>query len=554
MLGLLLKRRVLCAFNHILSMKMWEFFVRLAFVSAGILILAGLYFWFFRVLKYLDGVAIVGPLLAWKLTAMALLMTFSMIAISSLISAINTLYYSSDLKFLFSSPVSVRALFIDRTIESALYSSWALVLVLLPYIFALGRIKDASLYFYLYFILMLIPFILLGAAFGIGLSMILMYFFPSTKTRDAVWVLGTLALISGYMMLRFIQPERLVNPSNLEVVAKYLSFLQAPTAEYMPSWWVTKGIWSFLYGRYGEFAKFFALLYGVVLCVYGVMVYFAKWVYMKGYSGAQEGRRQNGIASDPFERTLVNKGAVSREQWTMIWKDRILSLRDVRQWSQFALIAAIMTVYLFSIKQLPLEGGALKTLIAFFNISVAGFVVASIGLRFTFPAISLEGKSFWILRSAPISVRTIMVEKLKLLSVPSVLLGGTLVGWSNVLLNADMFVSVLSMFTIVIASFVCCVMGIGMGALFPRFGVENIHQIESSAGGFIYMACCMGYLAATVTIEAYPVKMHFMAHFAHSQWNYGYVALCAAAFIILNLCAAIIPWKLGLRALEKQEI
>ncbi len=555
-LAVLLKRRLLSFFNSVVSMKMWEFFVRVGFVLAGIMILAGLYFWFYRVLRYLDGVSIIGPILPWKLTSMAFLMTFSMVAISGLVSAMTTLYYSSDLRFLFSSPVSVRQLFFEKTVESAVYSSWTLTIVLIPFIFALGRVKDATFLFYVYFLVLLVPFILLGAAFGIILSMGLMYFFPSSKTRDTVWVLGTLVLIIGYMLLRFVQPEKLVNPDAIEVVARYLEFLQAPTAQYLPSWWITRGMWSFLYGQYAQFAGYTGLLYGSAAVIYGLMVYFSKWVYMKGFSGAQEGRRQGPATamSEPFERTLVAKNLVDRDQWTMMWKDRRIMGRDVRYWSQFALIGAIMAVYLFSIKQLPLEGGALKTLIAFFNISVAGFVVASVGLRFIFPAISLEGRSYWLMRSAPFGMRTLMRQKLRLMAVPSIAVGGVLVVWSNYLLEADLFVSLLSTFTIIVAAFVCCVMGIGLGALFAKFNVENIHQIESSAGGFIYMACCLGYMAAILSIEVYPVKMHFMSMFAHARWDWGWLAVCIVLYILLNAAAIIIPWKLGLRALERHEI
>ncbi|MDD4004568.1 MAG: hypothetical protein PHW69_05115 [Elusimicrobiaceae bacterium] len=552
----LIKRRLLCFVNSIVSMKLWEFFVRVGFTLAGVVILGGLYFWFYRVLKYLDGISIIGQVLPWKLSAMMFLITFSMVAISSLVSAMTTLYYSADLKFLFASPVPIRTLFFEKTVEAALYSSWTLAIVLVPFVAALGRVKFAPPLFYAYFFIMLVPFILLGAAFGIMMSMALMYYFPSSKTRDAVWVTGTLALVAGYMLLRFVQPEKLVNPDAIEVVARYLEFLQAPTARYLPSWWITRGMWSFLYGQYAQFAGYVALLYGSAAGVYGFLVYVSKWVYMKGFSGAQEGRRLGPAAamSEPFERVLVEKKLVAREQWTLLWKDRRVMLRDVRYWSQIALIGAIMAVYLFSIKKLPLEGEALKTLIAFFNIAVAGFVVASIGLRFTFPAISLEGRSFWLMRSAPFSMKTLMREKLRLMALPSVLVGGVLVVWSNILLQADVFVSVLTVATIIIASFTCCVMGIGLGALFARFNVENIHQIESSAGGFIYMACCLGYMAATLSIEVYPVKTHFMAMFAHTGWDWGWLAVCAGLYIALNAAAIIIPWKLGLKALERHEI
>jgi len=539
-------------------MKKWEFMVRFVFSIGGLLILAGLYFWFYRVLKYLDSVSIIGQMLPWKLTSMAFLITFVMVAVSGLITAMTTLYYSSDLRFLFSSPVSVRTLFFDKTVETALYASWTLVLVLVPYMLALGRVKHATMLFYVYFFVLMIPFVLLGAASGILLSMILMYFFPTSRTRDSVWVICTLALTLVYMLLRFVKPEKLVRPDTLEVVAHYLAFLQAPTAPYLPSWWVSRGMYGFLYGQYDVFLWYSFLLFATVAGVYGLLIYVSKWVYMKGFSGAQEGRRIGKDKNNPetTERKLIGKGWLDNLEWTLFWKDRLLFVRDVRYWSQLALILAIMAVYLFSIRQMPVESMPMQSVIAFFNIAVAAFVVASIGLRFVFPAISMEGGSLWLLKGAPIDITRIMKEKLLLLSVPSVLVGTILVSWSNTILRADTFISILSVGTIIVTSIVFCVMGIGLGAFFARYNLENIHQIESSAGGFVYMACCFGYIAFILAIEAYAVRTHFYRTFISERvgWDWRWLAISLIAYIALNAAVGIISWKLGTRALEKHEV
>ncbi|MFA5160889.1 MAG: hypothetical protein WC421_01470 [Elusimicrobiales bacterium] len=555
MIKLLLRRRAQSAFNRLVSMSLWDISVRAGFSLAGLLILALMYYWFGRALGYLYGVSIIGPLLPWKMTAMLFLAMFTMVGISGLISAMTTLYYSDDLKFLFSSPIPARLVFFDKAVETAVYSSWTLVAVMLPFVLALGRAEHASVFFYLYFAVLLIPFVLLGAAGGMALSMALMWFFPTGRTRDTVWLLGSLAMVLAYMMLRFSQPELLLNPGAMEVVSRYLQYLQAPTAPYLPSWWLVGGMQAFLFGKYAVFAKYVAALFGSVLVVYGALAYLSKWTYLAGFNGAQEGMRQNKPHfSEPVERKLFRAGLLERVQATLLWKDRRVFMRDMRYWSQAALIAAIMAVYLFSIRKLPLESADLKSLIAFFNIAIAGFVVAAIGLRFTFPAVSLEGRSFWLLRAAPVPLASVMREKLVLWALPSALVGITLVAVSNILLKADFFVSALGLGTIAAASAVCCVMGVGLGAVFPRFDVENIHQVESSAGGFVYMACCVGYLAAVISLEAYPVRMHFYNKFYSAPWDMRWLSLCIAGYVLVNILAVAIPWKMGRKNLENYEI
>lgn len=560
MIFILLKRRIKTIRNELYSLDGWEMFKRSIFTAAGIAILAGLYFGFLKVLRYLEGVSIIGPLLSWKLASMAFLTTFVMIAISGLIIAMTTLYYSRDLKFLFAAPLNMRVLFVDKAMETSFYSSWTLAAVMLPFVFALGSVKGAGPGFYFSFLVLLIPFVLIGTAFGIMFSMLLMYIFPTSRTRDVVWGLSSVSLALVYVAIRFSQPEKLIHPDTLEVVAQYLQYLQAPTAEYLPSWWLTRAMMSLLGGNLGSFAGNFALLFLCAAVIYGLMTYLAGILYMKGFSGAQGVRRFRGGNKPCIERRLVHwalrlkakRGFAFRSLLTLYWKDRKIFVRDARYWSQIILVFALVAVYLFSIKQLPLDSPNVRSFVSFLNIGIAGFVVAAIGLRFTFPAISLEGKSWWISKSAPLSLESIMREKFVFSVLPSVVLGGVLVIWSNRILHADAFISVLSAATIILCAVGMSVMGVGLGAAFPKFDIENVHQIESSSGGFIYMACCLGYLGATIAIEAWPVKMHFFQAFAGPDlWDWQLLYWCAAFLLALNIAVMAVPWRIGLQTLKK---
>ena len=99
-----------------------------------------------------------------------------------------------------------------------------------------------------------------------------------------------------------------------------------------------------------------------------------------------------------------------------------------------------------------------------------------------------------------------------------------------------------------------CAMGIGFGALFPRFTVENIHQVESSVGGFVYMASALSYIGATIALLAVPMNMHFQERFGRvGVWDWRLVGFVAAGWLALNAVAFIVPWSLGRRSLENYE-
>ena len=186
MLGSLLRRRARTLTNTIGHWTGYEWARNAAFGSAGFGLLFGLHYGFFRLLKYLAAVELIGLLLTWKLTAMLLLMTFSMVVVSSLLTALTTLFYSSDLKFLLNAPISQRTVFLDKSLESAVLASWMIGLILVPYIAALMRVLSLGRGYLLAFSAFRFRHFCSWLPFcGIGFTLLLLYLFPSSRT--ATW-------------------------------------------------------------------------------------------------------------------------------------------------------------------------------------------------------------------------------------------------------------------------------------------------------------------------------------------------------------------------------
>src|SRR5688572_31916223 len=62
-----------------------------------------------------------------------------------------------------------------------------------------------------------------------------------------------------------------------------------------------------------------------------------------------------------------------------------------------------VVIYVYNIKVLPIWSGEqlsflMINVVSFLNLGLAGFVLAAIAARFIFPAISLEGRTLWLLR------------------------------------------------------------------------------------------------------------------------------------------------------------
>ena len=83
----------------------------------------------------------------------------------------------------------------------------------------------------------------------------------------------------------------------------------------------------------------------------------------------------------------------------------------------------------------------------------------------------------------------------------------------------------------------------------------RFHQVESSAGGFVYMAASLFYIAATVAIEAVPsdaLLRPLRGRRPVVERASGALA-CAGGLAALNAAAFALPWTLGRRTWNAAE-
>src|SRR6185436_14113200 len=150
-----------------------------------------------------------------------------------------------------------------------------------------------------------------------------------------------------------------------------------------------------------------------------------RW-YFAGFSKSQEARKARFtrlLLLDRISRALP----MSIVRRSLLIKDVKVFLRDVTQWSQLLLLLALVMVYLYNFRVLDLDripymSGVIKNFYAFLNLGLAGFVMATVCVRFVFPAVSVEGPAFWIVRTAPISLRDFLWSKFWIGLVPVLVL------------------------------------------------------------------------------------------------------------------------------------
>jgi ABC-2 type transport system permease protein len=168
----------------------------------------------------------------------------------------------------------------------------------------------------------------------------------------------------------------------------------------------------------------------------------------------------------------------------------------------------------------------------------------------------LEGEGFWLIKTAPISTRQFLASKYLTSLLPLLLLAEILVVASNYLLRASPFMMLLSSITIFFMTLGIISLGIGLGAMYPKFKAENPAQIATSFGGVLYMVISSAYITLIVALEARPVYNIFYAKFRNLPLDL--LSLIEVAFLLvfvlaINLAMVYIPFKMGLKKLELME-
>lgn len=139
---------------------------------------------------------------------------------------------------------------------------------------------------------------------------------------------------------------------------------------------------------------------------------------------------------------------------------------------------------------------------------------------------------------------------------PILILAEVLIVATNYLLDVTPFMMILSSVTIGFMAFGIVALGIGFGAIYPKFNHENIGQVSTGFGGFLYMIISALFIGLIVILEAGPVYMLFMSQVRGSvispiEWLF--IVLSFSAVVVIIGVAIFRPMKVGLKALREYE-
>lgn len=521
-----------------------------------------IYYLFTEVLSYFHSIPVFGNFLIKKLLLILFLTFFFFLIFSNLITSLSTFFLSGEMNLIIAKPVPFSQIYYARLLLSLIESSWMVLILALPILFAYGNVYSAGISFYINGLTTLIPFLIICSVLGTFITILIVSVFPARRIRDFLVIISFIIFGGLYVLFRILQPEKLINPEIFKNIADYFTSLSVPDSYLLPSVWLSETIMYYLTGK-GDGLFYFLLLTSTACAFLVIGESLNSKIFPPAWTKAQEAKGTKIARGFIFE--LLSSPISSflpRGIKAIILKDIKIFFRDASQWTQIFLLLALIVVYLMNFRLIPFDkvpdiSFFLKNLVSFLNLGLAGFVLSAMAVRFIYPSISLEGKNFWLLRSSPVSISEFVWSKFLTHIFAFLVLGAILIVVSNFLLKVTPFMMLLGAVTVFFMVFGVVGLAVGIGAIFPRFHVDNPARIATGFGGFLYMITSLLFVGITVALEGYPTYIVFWSQLSHYTLKIGELFIvfsCFTGAFILNLIAFYLPMKLGIKYLEKKEL
>jgi ABC-2 type transport system permease protein len=484
-----------------------------------------------------------------------LFVTFlAFLVFSGVVTSLSTFFLSDDLRLLLAAPVSARRLFLARFARTVGQASWMVVVFLTPVLLGVGAARCAPALYYATAVLVIVPFAVTPVAVGAAATLAIVNVFPARRARDILMLTGLLFAAGLVLVFRFIQPERLLRVESLPDIADFFATLQSPVTPLLPSFWAGESLFAGLNG--GADLLHGAALWTTALAFTAMLgTAHERWQF-SGYSRSQEAGKAR-VASLRVVDLLVGWLPLSVVRGQLLVKDLKVFLRDVSQWLQLLPLMALVLLYLYNFRALDLDripymSGVVKNVYAFLNLGLAGFVLATVAVRFVFPAVSAEGAAFWIIRVSPISFRDFLWSKFWTGLVPILVLTEGLTVTANYFLAVDPFIKLVSAVGIIFMTFALVGLAVGLGARYPRFGADT-NQVAGSFGGVAFMILAVLFILATIAMLGWASAL-YLFHTVRNQplppIDQARICGMFAGVAALSVTTWLWSMRSGIRALE----
>lgn len=491
---------------------------------------------------------------------LVLLFLMLMLLFSSCLAALGSLYLGRDLDLILASPIGYKRFYSGKLLEIFGSSSWMAIIFGLPALIGFADWYNANWQFWIVTLAACLPYFLIPSTLAIALVTIFTVFVPANRTREVLLVALAMILIAIYLVIKLVTPED-ASLKNLNDILKIVSVLSLPNTSWMPSYWFAATIGPILEHKQHEYWPYLLMLYSVALTLFASSYLLIKAFHFKAYSKAKDNQHKLRLASATSQRLIVKLTPFIKPQFrALIVKELKIFSRDMTQAIQLLLLLGLTMVYLYNfqvlhnVEQLPeqtklwWQGFLVGT-----NLAMGAFVMTAVCTRFVFPSVSLEGQSFWIIQTSPLSIKNFLRAKFWCWYFPVAIISSVIFGSGALAINAEPHIVIINILTSWVVCYGIVGLAVGLGAIFANFDWEHTSQLAASFGSLIFMLSATVLIAINLLPSGLLIFLRTLKlsgyGFTNLEW-YLTIASTSALLTYINYCATRWALNAGVNALR----
>ncbi|MFC1560983.1 hypothetical protein ACFL4V_00745 [Candidatus Latescibacterota bacterium] len=530
------------------------------FIVLFALILLSYIFFYYLIFKYVVIVEDIGHLLIDRLVSVGFLIFFFLLIVSSFVTSLGSLFRSEETEYLFSTPVSVKDLFTSKYFDIVIFSSWAILIMALPILYSYAKVKDfGTLEYALAGIVVLFPFILIATSIGTLLALL-------GKLASKYIRLKTLIICSAagfslfvYLVFAFSQPTQLEIQftEDFRALNLFINNFNLNSNPFTPNFWFIQCLRALVLHDYSEFILYALALISSALFLLSLLYFYVDSLYFKTWLISIE--QSKAFKQKEITPVQSKAGFLSRPKKTqtsaLLNKDILIFLREPSQWAQLLLIFALLALYFINLRYIPedIEIEHWRTILFIMNFVFCSFVLATLAVRFVYPSISLEGDSFWVLGSSPLSTATLFREKFIFSFVAFFVIAESVGFVSSSLLKIEGLYRTLTFGGIFLMSITLSCIAVGLGATFPDFSERNPSKIVSSPGGILTILISLIYIGFMMTMLAIPAYKYTQYLVVGGIFPRIELVISIIFISLINVIMIIVPLLMGAKSFTQRE-
>ena len=538
------------------------------------LIILCIYWGFRMILLSLQNDVLFREIIPSKLIELLLFSFFALQIVSSAIAAVGNIYTANNMSLFLAAPVSNTRLYFAKLLEILFETTFMFILFGCPVVVAYERTLPMKPGFALAAFLVVLPFSLIPAGIGIAFATLFVRLAALLWRRGLFLFIAIAAMLAwGVRSLLQILNEVQLERGGSNAIVQMIGLFENPNPWWSPSRWCSDLLSYFITGQ----VEFAALKIGLLVLTsaaslaLGFLAFDTFMLSVRSLAGAQEKadheRGASRASADPVRKILELFALplpLDQQTRAIMLKDLTSLARDRAQSLQMLMYLGIALSYLMIIKfmgaAMNLEPIALQvwwSVLAGINVLFAGFIVTALMTRLVYPSISLEGKAFWILVSAPIHIRRLILAKfwcwlpLTICISSSLLIAGAMIVYPTPLVVG------MTLFIGLCMSIGCTGLATGIGSMFASFEWESPSQISAGFGTLVLLLTSL-VLVIVTSVPATALSFLAITPVARNLigpwWTFAAMVFGMSLVLGINVAVAMAACSRGARSLTAKTI